>query len=376
MKILFISMHSIHFIRWVENLKDTNHELFWFDILDGGNLDDLNNVTQFINWKKRKFPILKGEYTFSKKFPEIYFKIKFLFEITENQALEEIINKIKPDIIHSFEMQSCSYPILKTMNKFPKIKWIYSCWGSDLYYYKDFKSHNKKINNVLKRVNFLLTDSKRDYYLAKELSFEGRHLGVIPGGAGYVLDDFEKYKLDISDRKIILVKGYQHKFGRAINVIKALKLLDFDLNEFEVVVFGAHKKVCDYILENNINFNFYDRHQLSHKEVMILMGKSLLFIGNSISDGIPNTLLESIIMGAFPIQSNPGNVTKEIIDEDNGLLINDPESIDEIKSLILKVLNDKKKLINAQTINDEIAISKLNFKINKEKIVSIYESLN
>ena len=56
--------------------------------------------------------------------------------------LEKIIREIQPDIIHSFEMQSCSYPILKTMNKFPNNKWLYSCWGSDLFYYQKNKGHN------------------------------------------------------------------------------------------------------------------------------------------------------------------------------------------------------------------------------------------
>jgi hypothetical protein len=42
-------------------------------------------------------------------------------------------------------------------------------------------------------------------------------------------------------------------------------------------------------------------------------GQSILHIGNSISDGMPNALLEAMGMGAFPIQSNPGKVSEEVI---------------------------------------------------------------
>lgn len=67
------------------------------------------------------------------------------------------------------------------------------------------------------------------------------------------------------------------------------------------------------------------------------MGQSIVYIGNNISDGIPNTVLEAMIMGAFPIQSNPGGATAEIIEEgNNGFLIHNPEDIEEIKKLILK----------------------------------------
>ena len=41
-----------------------------------------------------------------------------------------------------------------------------------------------------------------------------------------------------------------------------------------------------------------------------------------------NTLLEAIVMGAFPIQLNPGGVTSEIIENgNNGLLIENPDSV-------------------------------------------------
>jgi hypothetical protein len=78
MKILFISMPSIHAIRWIENLKDTDDELYWFDVTNKGEIKLLQNATQFTGWKIRKKRHIKGEYRFSKKFPDTYFKIKYL----------------------------------------------------------------------------------------------------------------------------------------------------------------------------------------------------------------------------------------------------------------------------------------------------------
>ena len=133
MKILFVSMPSVHVIRWIENLKETNHELYWFDVLGRGKLDTIDSVIQFTNWKKRKIGSIKGEYFLSKKIPFLYEKIVPFLELTTNEVLEKVITEIQPDVIHSFEMQSCSYSIFKTMEKHPKIKWLYSCWGNDLF---------------------------------------------------------------------------------------------------------------------------------------------------------------------------------------------------------------------------------------------------
>ena len=70
MKILFVSMPSIHAVRWIENLKESGHELYWFDITGKGKIQTLEEVTQITNWKKRKLPYIKGEYWLSKKFPK------------------------------------------------------------------------------------------------------------------------------------------------------------------------------------------------------------------------------------------------------------------------------------------------------------------
>ncbi len=375
MKILFISMPSIHAIRWINNLKDSDHELFWFDVTHKGKLELTDTIHQFTNWKARKIPPIKGEYFLSKRAPFLYEKVKPFLEITENEFLEQIINQIKPDVVHSFEMQNCSYQIRKTMDKHPDLKWIYSCWGSDLYYYKNLKEHRNAIIKVLKRVNFIHTDCKRDYEMAKSLGFNGKYLGVIPGGTGYKLDELQKFKMPVGQRKIILVKGYEHLFGRGLNVIKALEEITEEIKDYEVVVFAAHSIVIEYIKQKKLPFNTLDRHGLKHDEVLELMGKALVYIGNSISDGMSNTLLESIVMGAFPIQSNPGKVTEEIINDKNGLIINNPESTLEIKNLILDALKDKKRLMEAEKINSDIAISRLDLKKNRDKVIAIYNSI-
>lgn len=374
MKILFISMPSIHFVRWAKNIRGTGKDLYWFDILNRGYTEELNFLKQITNWKKRKIKNVEGEYFLSNRLPKIYNIIQPYIEVTVNEELERILNIIQPDIVHSFEMQSCSHPILEVMNNYPSIKWIYSCWGSDLFYYQNQKKHKHKIKAVLKRVDSLHTDSFRDYMIAKKIGFKGLHTGVIPGGGGYRLEELKFFKKPINERRIILVKGYEHEFGRAINAIKALDKIIDELNQYELVIFGAHEVVIDFIKKNNLRFKFYHRNELDHRELLELLGSSLIYIGNSISDGIPNTLLEAIIMGAFPIQSNPGGVTSEIvIDNLNGALIEDPNDIDLISDKIFKVLKDKEMLLNAIEHNIAISKEKLSYKINQNKIIALYQ---
>ena len=378
MKILFVSMPSLHAVRWIENLYESGHELYWFDVLGKGKLYTEISILQITDWKKRKMPYIKGEYFLQRKLPSIYTTLQPFLEVTANEKLRKILNEIQPDLVHSFEMQSCSYPILETMQKFPHIKWLYSCWGSDLFYFQNQQQHVSKIKAVLSRIQYLHTDCNRDFLIAQSLGFKGRHSGVIPGGGGFHLEQFLSFSQPLFERKIILIKGYQHNVGRGLVLVKAVQSIQESIQKlgFKVVVFGAHPMVIDYIKENELPYEVHDRHGLEHQDLLQLMGKSILYLGNSISDGMPNTLLEAIIMGAFPIQSNPGKVTAEIITAgENGFLIENPNDYNGISNLILKVLQQPELLQKAFEINQKIAKERLEYLDNQQKILALYQQI-
>jgi glycosyltransferase involved in cell wall biosynthesis len=103
------------------------------------------------------------------------------------------------------------------------------------------------------------------------------------------------------------------------------------------------------------------------------MGEALIYVGNSNSDGMPNTLLEAIGMGAFPIQSNPGGASAEVItNNENGLLIQDYDNVEEIKGLILKGLSNSKLIEKAFIINQMEIKSNYEREKVKNQVLSSY----
>lgn len=353
MKILMVSIFAPHFFNWTEQLKDSGHEIYWLDLFDSNTqVAQIDFVHQIIGWRyKIKYP---GRYFLKRKAPAVTTFINTFNERNFQDILDQKIREIRPDVVHSFVMYLATAPIREVMKRHPKIKWIFSSWGSDLYFYRNMEKELMDMRLTLPHLDYMFADCERDYNIAVENGFSGTFLGVFPGGGGFDFDLTDKYIKPISSRNVILVKGYQGKHGRCISVLKALWIIKGDLKDYKIIVFGAEKEVFDYIAKSPLRDwrNLQAFGKLSHTRVMQFMGEGFLYIGNSLSDGMPNTLLEAIIMGAFPIQSNPGGATAEIIENGkNGFLITNPEDEDEIAEILQKILSKISTVIDGVNFN-------------------------
>ena len=378
MKILMVSMNSLHFIRWTNQLKDAGHEVHWFDIKDGAKIKGLSWVNQINDWKlKYDYPY---RYFVKRRLPGLYNFLNRFVGVKPATAFEQELLRIKPDVVHSFALYVSASPILEVMNRHASVKWIYSSWGSDLFYFKEIPKYCRDINKVLARVNYLITDCQRDNKLARTLGFNGRILGTFPAGGGF---DYESHQSEIQNpnqRNLILIKGYEGRSGRCINVLKAIKELNDSLSSYSLFVFGADVEVVKFIQTNNLNKDLRldystKENMLAHEEVLKLMGQAMIYIGNSNSDGMPNTLLEAIIMGAFPIQSNPGGSSEDVIEEGkNGLLISDCEDVSEIRLQLERALADEQLRTDAYSINQREIKPKFGREYIKQQVLLAYES--
>lgn len=377
MKILMVSMGSIHFFRWVEQLKDSGHDVYWFDILDGGAYSErINWVDQKVNWKRQwNYP---GRFFIKNKLPFIYKLIQLFNDRKTSTEFEKYLNEVKPDVVHSFVLFMSCVPILDVMKRNKAIKWVFSAWGNDLYYLQNDEKHKKDIIKVLPHIHYMFADCERDYHVAKKFGFKGDYLGTYPTGGGYDLEFYKAFKKPKSDRNTILIKGYQHEFGRCNTVLEALNSIKKELVEYKIVVYADNQLVKDKSKELGLDSwsNFNLKGWITHDKLLELKGETLIYVGNSISDGMPNTLLEAIIMEAFPIQSNPGGATEEIIENGvNGLIIEDAEDPKLIASILLKALKNNKLIDSAVDYNIKFVIPRLAYNFIRDKVLGAYNSI-
>lgn len=377
MKILFVAMQYIHSARWINQLKDSGHEIYLFDCLDSPIHKDLQWTNYTTNWSKRKIKPLKGETFLKKRFPSLNEKIMPFLKVTASERLQKLIQEIQPDVVHSMELQSESYPLIQVRKKI-SFNWICSTWGSDIYHFSKEPFHQERIQNVLKNVDFLFTDNVRDITLAKLNYFNGKALGSFPGGGGFVIE--ESYIQPLEERKLILVKGYHHWAGRALNALKGLENNLELIQPYTIHVYAAHPNVIAEIKrlksKHNLQITYTERGiEGSHDSLLRKFGQAKIALGISVTDGIPNTLLEAMLYGAFPIQTNPGKVSEEYVThKKNGWLIEDAENAQEITEAVKQGLTNEALLSEAFEVNKKYRVS-LEYKYIQEKVIAAYKTI-
>lgn len=389
MKILFVAMSdSIHTARWINQIADQGWDIHLFPSIDcGATHPDLKNVTIYhsiYSVKKNQnphvnysgYPIFSNIIAWSARLIK-----KIIYPNYRAKQLKKVISEFKPDIIHSMEFQGAGYLTLQLKkmdpDQFPL--WIATNWGSDIYYFSRFSEHKEKIKEILEQCDYYSCECERDILLARKLGLKGKILPVLPNAGGFDLDAVKKFRQPghTSERCTILLKGYQSWAGRALVGLRAIESCALELQGYQVVIFSCNsRKVKRYaasiIKKTGIPITILPPS--SHDDILRSFGRARIYIGLSISDAISTSLLESIALGAFPIQSNTSCADEWIIDGETGFIV-PPEDPEILASALRKAISDDHLVDNAALINETTAQKYLDYCVIKEKVIKFYTKL-
>jgi glycosyltransferase involved in cell wall biosynthesis len=104
------------------------------------------------------------------------------------------------------------------------------------------------------------------------------------------------------------------------------------------------------------------------------MGRARIAIGVNVTDGTPNTMLEAMVMGAFPIQSDTISTAEWITHGENGLLV-PPEDHEAIAAAIRWALLDDALVDRAAEINAQITAERIDRAVIQPEVIAMYEKV-
>ena len=258
LRILFVGYaESIHTARWTAQLEGKGWDLHVFGVTHARPNVELRDVTvhrlvqsplsrAVVRQEAIHWPLPRGE----TRVTQVLERIE---RYSPAARLARLIDELRPDIVHSLEMQLGGYLTWqarqRTVSSFPT--WIYSCWGNDLFHFGCMLEHQQSIRDVLTHCDYMITDCRRDVQLARDFGFAGALLGTYPTGGGFDLARMRTLRQEgsVAARRVIAVKGYNGGpyEARGLVAIEALRRTAPLLRDYEVVVYSAVPEVSSAV---------------------------------------------------------------------------------------------------------------------------------
>jgi glycosyltransferase involved in cell wall biosynthesis len=269
------------------------------------------------------------------------------------EEIRRIVEDIQPDLVHAMRIPFEGMVTARANFSQPL---VISVWGND------FTLHaaatpgmQRRTRETLQRCDALHADCRRDLVLAREWGWrDGAPEVVLPGSGGIRPDIFyprpETEQLSptlsralesLSGKKLVVnprgFRGYVRNdtFFRSIPIILASEP---DVS-FLCPVMAGEPQAGMWVEKLGIENAVVLLPRLSPDEMAQLFSRALVAVSPSEHDGTPNTLLESMACGAFPVAGDLDSIREWIVDNNNGLLI-DPSDPEQLAEAVLRALQD------------------------------------
>lgn len=373
MKILFVAFpFSIHTVRWLNQLAGSGFELHLYSSHRGA-LPHAQ-LSEEIVYHSNPLSLKKERTLFDK----VADRIKTPVNKSSSEELNVLITHIQPDIIHSLESQHAGYLVSKVKENFRGKMfpfWIHSNWGIDLHFFGKLNDHQAPLKKMLLQIDLLIVEGERDSVLAREFGYV-QHVEIFPSVGGGFLTPVLK-SVAPSQRSKILIKGTQDIVRRGLCAIRALERCTDVLNGYEILLYNSciETRIAAELFKANTGKEIKIIKECAHNAMLELTAASRISICTNMSDGLPNSMLEAMMLGAFPIQSDTCISEGWINNGRNGFLV-PPEDTDLIAAQIRMALGNDVLVDEAVPLNAAIISERLNYFTMQEAALKMYSTAN
>ncbi len=272
------------------------------------------------------------------------------------RQLSDIIQEVQPDLVHAMRIP---YEGMLAALADPGPPLLISIWGNDFTLHA--KSNSLTVlytRHAVERADALHPDCQRDLRLAQEWGFLAeRPAVVLPGGGGVKLDIFHPRREGTAPTRptVINPRGMRayvqnEAFFKAVpRVLERLPTA-----RFLCPTLAGEAQVERWVAELGIEQAVELLPRQTGPQMADLFRQAQVAVSPTTHDGTPNTLLEAIACGCFPVAGDLESIREWITPGVNGLLVDaaDPQALAEamIRALEDETLRQKAAAHNTRLI--------------------------
>lgn len=272
-----------------------------------------------------------------------------------------LIQEIKPDLVHAMRIPFEGILAALAVEGVPL---LLSTWGNDLTLFaKRYPLIKWLTRKALQRADALHSDTLRDIRLATSLGFDRDKPSItLPGAGGVRLDIFYPgsqnnellHQLDIPPRAPVVVYPRRLRPG-SVCAEQFFAAIPMVLEREPRAVFVCPGlRGCsepeDWIRKFGIREAVRLLPEIGSSQMADLFRLAHVTVSPSIHDGTPNTLVEAMACGCFPVAGDIESIREWITDGVNGLLC-DPTDPESLAQAIVRALSDAELRCRAAEYN-------------------------
>jgi hypothetical protein len=306
---------------------------------------------------------------------------RYLAPLTISSAgkkLSSLIEQIQPDFVHAMRIPYEGMLAAKALGDKSEPPLLVSVWGNDFTLHAGATSRMSSLTRqVLRRADGLHTDCQRDLRLAYIWGYpEDRPAVVLPGNGGVQTEWFypPDEEFHANSYKVINPRGFRSyirndTFFKAIPIV----LANYPSTRFVCPNMAGETQAHRWIEELSIGPAVELLPQMTRTEMAKIFRSAIVAVSPSIHDGTPNTLLEAMACGCFPIAGDLESLREWIEPGINGFLV-DPTDPLALGEAILTALDQPELRKKALQRNLELIENRANYTMVMESALKFYQS--
>jgi glycosyltransferase involved in cell wall biosynthesis len=288
--------------------------------------------------------------------------------------LREFIQRVKPDIVHAMRIP---YEGMLAADAYINTPLIVSTWGNDFTLHGPSTGMMKHYTRWTMQVaDALHADCRRDIRLANEWGFGIKKPSLVaPGNGGIRSDIFYPPETAVRDPVIINPRGFR-PYVRNDVFFKAIPLVLTRHPEakFVFALMAGEPHVEKWIRELKIADVVELLPPLSHNQMADVFRRAQIVASPSIHDGTPNSLLEGMACGCFPVAGDLESIREWITPDRNGKLF-DPNEEKSIASAIISAIENQSLREQAAEFNREMIADRAEYSQNMKRAEQFYHGI-
>lgn len=284
----------------------------------------------------------------------------------KTEAVAALIGELQPDLVHAMRLPFEGFLAAAAVKDIPL---VISIWGNDFTFFADRSRTLVALTaKAMLRADGLHCDCQRDLKKAFSYGFsQQKPWRVLPGSGGIQTDFYFDLRLD---HALLRQFGIPEEVPLVINprgarayvhndvFFRAIPLVLKEVPEAFFVAIGmkgnpaAERSVRRTPLHSSVKL----LPTLSRETLARLFASCEVSVSPSSHDGTPNTLLEAMACGCFPVVGDVDSLREWITDGENRIMCDETDAT-SLASSIVRALTDERLRSRARPVNRALILS-------------------